>query len=105
MIPALAFVPVDHVVDVFEELSENVDGELQPVLDWLEDSYIGRQQRRRRRQPLFPVAMWNVHDLVVEHLARTNNHAEAAHRRIQSELQMEHPTIWKFIDGLKRVQK
>ena len=36
---------------------------------------------------------------------RTNNHAEASHRRLQNQLIMAHPSIWKFIDGLKVAQK
>jgi len=36
---------------------------------------------------------------------KTNNHAEAAHRRLKRELDVIQPSIWKFIDGLRRVQK
>lgn len=54
---------------------------------------------------MFPPAMWNVFERVLNGRDRTNNHAEAAHRRLQSELQMDHPSLWKLIDGLRKVQK
>ena len=34
-----------------------------------------------------------------------NNNAEAAHHRLKNELGTHHPTIWKLIDGLRKVQK
>ena len=49
--------------------------------------------------------MWNVHERVEQHNGRTNKFAEAAHRRIMAELQCDHPTIWRFVDKLKKVQK
>ena len=36
---------------------------------------------------------------------RTNNHVEAAHRKFQAEFGMDHPTIWKFIDGISELFK
>jgi len=51
MIPALAFVPINDVEDAFDALYAECSQELIPVLDWLEDSYIGRLHRRGRRPP------------------------------------------------------
>ena len=45
MIPALAFVPLVKVVEVFEELQEAMPEEGLPVLDYFEDAYIGRKRR------------------------------------------------------------
>lgn len=47
----------------------------------------------------------SVHERVLNNQDRTNNYCEAAHKRMNRELCMEHPTLWKFIEGLKRVQK
>ncbi|CAI6362995.1 unnamed protein product [Macrosiphum euphorbiae] len=35
---------------------------------------------------------------------KTNNISEAAHRRLQAQLGMTNPTLWRFINELKKVQ-
>ncbi|XP_064109705.1 uncharacterized protein LOC135217666 [Macrobrachium nipponense] len=105
-IPALAFVPSDDVSDVFEELSQHLPDVLQPVLDYFEDTYIGRLNRRGlRRAPTFPIELWNVHDRVINSEDRTNNVVEAWHRSVQVTMGEIRPSIWKFIKGLTRSQK
>mgnify|MGYP006352997835 CR=1 FL=1 len=78
MIPALAFVRCDSVVAAFEDLSENEDfpPEALPVLNYFEDTYIGRRQRRGRQIPLFPIELWNVHQRTIDGQHRTNNDVE-----------------------------
>jgi hypothetical protein len=109
MVVAVAFVPVnsiDAALDALNDVQTGLDPALQSVIDWLEDNYVGRLNRNgRRRNPIFPIQMWNVYDRTVNGQDRTNNHAEAAHRRLQSVLQMDHPSIWRFVDGLRKVQK
>lgn len=48
-----------------------------PVVNYFEDNFIGRPDRRgNRRNPLFPLTLWNINQRVVEALPRTNNSVE-----------------------------
>ena len=66
--------------------------------------YIGRIQRRGRRLPLFPHAVWNVKDRVDDGLPCTNNHLEGWHRHMQSNVGAYHPNLWTFLRVLQREQ-
>ena len=104
MIPALAFVPADEVIGAFENLSDIIPQELRSVADYFEDFYIGRPQRRGRRQPTFSVTMWNMNLRSEEELPKTNNSVEGWHRSFQSNVGSYHPTLWKFITFIQREQ-
>lgn len=104
MLPALAFIPSDEVVDAFETLQNTMPPEADPITDYFEDTYIGRTRRRNRRAPRFPVSMWNMYDRVVEDLPRTNNSLEGWHNHMQANITSFHPNIWKFLEVLKREQ-
>ena len=54
---------------------------------------------------MFPHDLWSQYEKTLNDEDRTNNHAEAAHRRIAFELGAQHPTIWKFICTLMKIQK
>ncbi|XP_018493780.1 uncharacterized protein LOC108863735 [Galendromus occidentalis] len=88
MISALAFVPPERLEDALRELRNELPDQLQPVLDYFEDTYIGRLRVHNdgflaRRDPLFPVSLWTVYERTLRGDSRTNNYAEAAHRSLQ----------------------
>ena len=72
------------------------------LLDYLEDTYIGRLRNGRRRAPIFALELWNMYERTVDGLARTNNNVEGWHRGIQFPINACHPNFWKFLDVLKR---
>ena len=51
MIVALAFVLTDNLDDAFDALSNVLPNELTPILNWLEDNYIGRPGRKPSQPP------------------------------------------------------
>lgn len=109
-IPALAYVPEEAVVETFDALLESEFFQknyeiLQPLLDYFEDNYIGRPTRLgKRRSPKFPISLWNCFQTTAESIPRTNNSVEGWHRSFSSHLSVHHPSIWKFIEGLRKEQ-
>ena len=105
MLCALAFLPEADVIDGFNELTdvvqENFEHDFDGLLNYFEDTYIGRVRRNRRGRPLFPINTWNMFNRTNDELPRTNNNVEGWHRRFSLQVSSCHPTIWKFIDLLK----
>ena len=107
-ISALAFVPEVDVPQAFYDLEQEIrnnynNNGIDVVLDYFEDNYIGRQRRGRPRDtPMFPISVWNMVDRVENDLPRTNNSIEGWHHRFNLNMDGAHPTLWKFIEGLKR---
>jgi hypothetical protein len=105
MLPALSFVPPGDVENAFEALAaaDFFPQEATSVLDYFEDTYIGRPQRRGpRRGALFKIPEWNSYDRVHQGVPRTNNALEGWHRAFQANVGAHHPSIWKFIVVLQR---
>ncbi|KAB0796844.1 hypothetical protein PPYR_10905 [Photinus pyralis] len=104
MLLSLSFVPPNDVIMAFEELVENCPNTLDPIVDYWEDTYIGRLRRNRRGDPRFPIAIWNVYNRVADRLPRTNNSVEGWHRAFQQTLNCHHPSVYKLIDQFKKEQ-
>ena len=80
--------------------------ELEPILSWFVNTYIGRiRNNGTRALPTFPYAVWNVYHRTLVGSDRTNNFAEASHRKLQTGFGVAHPMLWKFLDCLKKIQK
>lgn len=80
---ALAFIPVNKVVNVFETLldtdfyTENEEV-LSSLITYFEGTWIGILDRRgKRRSPMYQIENWNCLDRLQNDLPRSNNNIEA----------------------------
>ncbi|KAK8372506.1 hypothetical protein O3P69_010945 [Scylla paramamosain] len=104
-LPALAFVPEDDVITVFEELVLTLpqEPEVEEVVAYFESNYIrGMQIGGRRRDPRFPIKLWNHFEDAEECAPKTTNCCEGFHNALKSVYMCAHPTMWKFLKGIAR---
>ena len=59
----------------------------------------------RRRDPTFPVEMWTVFERSRNVDSRTNNYVEAAHKSLKSLFGVDHPSLLRFIEGIRTHQR
>lgn len=107
MVSALAFLPPGDVIDGFEELSDNIQelygDAVGGLLEYFEDTYIGRFRRNAaRRPPIFATDLWNMFHRTDDELPRTNNSVEGWHRSFQIRVSSCHPIFWKFLSVLQK---
>ena len=105
MLVSLAFVPPVDVIAAFETLLDNIPADLEPLVDYFEDTWIGRPHRRgQRRNPMFSIDVWSIYDRVIDGLPRTNNSIEGWHSAFQRTVGSNHPTIYKLIEAMQLEQ-
>ena len=98
---ALAFLDLNDVSQGFDDLYNALAQVLHPLLDYFEDTYVGRRHLQGRSRPIFEIDFWNMHQRTTDLLIRTNNSVEGWHRRLSSITQYEQPNLWKFIECLQ----
>lgn len=100
-LPALAFVPIQDVKIVFDQLAEIFpDGdEYSEILSYFKSTYI---EGVAGRPPLFPIQIWNHFDAASVGCPKTTNCCEGFHNALNSIFQCSHPSIWSLFDGIRR---
>ncbi|CDW54901.1 MULE and FLYWCH domain containing protein [Trichuris trichiura] len=105
MIASLAFMPTEHLEEGITELSRVLQSELLPVLAWFENAYVGRAKESGGRDtPPFPPNVWSIYESMLTGRDRMNNFVEATHRRMRRIFGCNSPTIWRFIEGIRKIQ-
>ena len=112
MMDGLAFLPVPDLtngIHLLRTLCPDDPPEAAELLDYFDSTYISGRLRQqnpaqnravrlvlRRSPPMFPPAIWNVHD------ARTNNMCEGWNNKFFNLVGHAHPSIWRVIEWCQK---
>lgn len=99
LLPALAFLPVGKVAEMFEFVVNGAKFPLsaRPLAEYFRKTYIGPRA-------LFPPPIWNLFERTVSSRSRTNNFVESWHSSIKSTFLSPKQTIFGFLSDLKDQQ-
>ena len=101
MIPAMAFIPLDEVEPVFEELKSHLsDDGFKELLSYFEINYVGVSSPKQN--PKYKTKFWNVTAQVANEVPKTNNYVEGCHNRMKHATSCTHPTLGALIHVLKK---
>lgn len=106
---AIAFVHIDNVKECFDQFVESLpdDEAFDRVVDYFETNYVAGKPARGRRKavkPRYPPELWNVHNSVLDNVARTNNISEGWHNRFNILIGKKHPSFYAFLSELIKEQ-
>lgn len=76
---SLAFLPKSDVQDGFKLIKANFPLELNSLVKYIENNYVGSFTKK----PRYQIECWNLHERVKLDLPRTSNNVESWHSRIK----------------------
>ena len=94
MVVSLAFVPQENFIEALTDSENFLPIELEPILSYFTNTYIGRIRNNGTRAPPIVVPnSWNVYTRTLNNEDRTNNFCETFHKKVQLQLGASHPTL------------
>jgi hypothetical protein len=118
MMAGLAFLSVPDLtngIHLLRSLCPYDPPEAAELLDYFDSTYISgrlRQQNQAQNEavslvltrspPMFPPAIWNVHDATTNGDARTNNMCEGWNNKFFNLVGHAHPSIWRVIEWCQK---
>ncbi len=107
---ALAFVPSDLIVTIFELLKEeirkyDINSSILEFYEYFENNYVGAIKKTRtktlRLEPLFNY--WSVYKRISHNIPRTTNFVESWHNSLGKNLK-KHPIVYSLANSLRQEQ-
>ncbi|KAF0991729.1 hypothetical protein HZS_2475 [Henneguya salminicola] len=107
MFAAIAFIEEDNVIRAYEALEEHLclnsfEQQFRELLNYYEDTFIGRRHLTGRPQPLFPIRLWNQSERTENGTSGTNNKVNDWHNAFARLVRVNHQNIFKFLASLQR---
>jgi hypothetical protein len=100
----LAYIPIEHVLHVYNVLKESADMRLTGFLQYFERTFVGSFDNTQFTPPIFQQRVWNLYDQALLKIPRSNNAVEGWHGSLASAVGEAHPTLLKLTKKLRLTQ-